>query len=223
MIGSEHAGRDASGGFDRFMLRVEEGPEALVLTEETIRIGNARNPLNHIAIMANISSSHASLHRELSFHGGVTYLLRAENGKECLVNGERVREAVLKDGDDLRLGADVRLRFLLPDSGSACAVIEIVRGYHVDDIRKILLMKRPGRDGRIRIGNTDRVHLRTRHADRIVELFFEDETDPSAAALAVEVDGELEANGMQHNHHARLEIGSFVCCGPCRFQIGRAR
>jgi len=221
--GPQDSGNASTGTLDRFMLRVEEGPEALVLTEETVRIGNARNPMNHIAIMANISSSHASLHRELSFHGGVTYVLRAENGKECLVNGERVREAVLSDGDEVQLGADVRFRFCLPDSGSACALIEIVRGYHVDDIRKILLMKRPGRDGRIRIGNTNRAHLKTRHADRIVELYIEDDSDPSAPSLAVAVDGEVEVNGERHNHLARLDMGSFVCCGPCRFQIGRAR
>lgn len=205
----------------RFMLRVEEGPEALVLTEETIHLGNARNPDNHIAVMANISSNHASIRREISFHGGISYVLRAKDGRNCDINGERASEAVLNHGDEIRCGDDVALRFTRPDPGSATALIEITRGYHVDEIRNVLLMKGPGRDGRIRISGDSGAHLRPRRIDRTVWLYLEQIPGRRHLSLVVEADDEVEVDGSTHARRATVSTGSYVCCGLCRFQIGR--
>ena len=207
--------------FNRFVLRIEEGPEALVLTEDTIHIGNARNPDNQIALMANISSSHATLIREFSFQSGVTYSLRAERGKDCRINGKRIREGVLIPGDEIQLGRDVHFRFLLPDPGSATAVLDILKGFHMEDVRKILLMKRPGKDGRIRIGYSEKVHVLPPQADRIVELFFDDLGGSSSSTLMAKAEGGLEVDGLRFDKISRISMGAYVCSGPCHFQIGR--
>ncbi len=210
-----------SGSLERFVLRIEEGPEALVWTADTLHIGNARNPSNHIALMANISSRHAILRREMSFHGGMTYSLQAESGKVCHVNGKRIRETRLNHRDEIQLGQDVLLRFLLPDPGSASALLEILKGYHMDDIRKILLLKGPGRDGRLRIGNASRVHIQAPKADQVVDLYLDNPPDGSQAVLMAESEGEIEVDGIRHPRTTQLAMGAYLCCGSCRFQIGR--
>ncbi|MBN2492361.1 MAG: hypothetical protein JXQ29_16050 [Planctomycetes bacterium] len=206
---------------DRFMLRVEEGPEALVLAAETVRIGNALDPANDIAIMANLSSCHARIRRELRFHGGVTYLLQLEGDRNGRLNGRRVREAVLTGGDEIDLGAGVRLRFAQPDPASATALLEILAGHPVDDIRTVLLLKAPGKDGRIRIGNAERTHLRVRGADRILAIHVAPAGANPAPCLWLEADGEIEVDGVRHRSSAPLHLGAYVRCGSCGFQIGR--
>ena len=213
--------QSSTGPLERFVLRIEEGPEALVWTTDTLHIGNARNSSNQIALMANISSRHAILRREMSFHGGMLYSIQAESGKDCHVNGNRIREMRLSHGDEIQLGQDVLLRFMLPDPGSASALLEILKGYHVDDIRKILLLKGPGRDGRIRIGNTPRAHLQAPKADQVVDLYLECPPDGSPAALMAESESGIEVDGIRHDHTTQLTMGAYLCCGSCRFQIGR--
>ena len=122
----------------------------------------------------------------MSFHGGMTYSIQSESGKVCHVNGKRVRESRLNHGDEIQLGQDVLLKFLLPDPGSATALLEILKGYHLDDIRKILLLKGPGRDGRLRIGNASRVHIQTPKGDQIVDLYLEEPPDGSPPVLMAE-------------------------------------
>ena len=206
----------------RFMIHVEEGPEALVLTDEVIRIGNARNTTNHIALMANVSSCHATLHREISFHGGVTYRLRVEDGKECRVHSFPVRDRSLQDADEIEIGREVVLRFRLPDPGSSTALIQITRGYHVDDIKNIILLKGPGRDGRIRIAPAHSSHLVCPGSDRNVDLCLGDSPGSASPSLQVEAPGSLEVDGIQHQDRAPISLGSYVRCGTCRLQIGRA-
>ncbi len=200
------------------VVRVEEGPEALLLTDDTISIGNARDPGNHIAIMANISSRHATIHRETSFHGGVSYRLRSTDGKACTVNGAPVREHELAHDDEIALGDGVVMRFRLPDPGSASAVLTVTRGYLVDDLRTVILMKGPGLDGRVRIGSAERVHLYTPRAAGLAELVLD--APGGVPRLTVRSDTGVEVDGTFHRGDAEVGRGRFVQCGECRFHIG---
>lgn len=200
------------------VLRIEEGPEALLLTDDTVSIGNARDPGNQIAIMANISSRHATIHRETSFHGGVVYRLRPTDGKACTVNGEAIREHELAHDDEIALGDGVVMRFSLPDPGSASAMLTITRGYLVDDLRTVILMKGPGLDGRVRIGSAERVHLPTPRAAGLAELVLD--APGGTTRLTVRSDSGVEVDGTFHRDAAEVGRGRFVQSGECRFHIG---
>ena len=85
------------------------------LTEDTVRIGTARDTEIHLPADREpaVAPHHATLHRR-----GLTYQLKAEPGHRVLVNGELVEDWVLASGDVLRIGEDgPRLRFRLYKRG----------------------------------------------------------------------------------------------------------
>jgi pSer/pThr/pTyr-binding forkhead associated (FHA) protein len=89
-------------------LAIEDGPEVVVIeiADDTIHIGRSAAAdvmLEHLSV----SRRHAVVARR----GDDVVMLDDRSLNGVVVNGERVREAVLRHGDEIRLG-DVAMRFL---------------------------------------------------------------------------------------------------------------
>ena len=89
-------------------LAIEDGDEVVVLElgDESVRIGRstaAEIVLEHMSV----SRRHAIVARR----GEEAVILDDRSLNGVLVNGERVRESVLRNGDEVRLG-DVAMRYL---------------------------------------------------------------------------------------------------------------
>ena len=89
-------------------LAIEDGDEVVVIEagDETLHLGRSTT--------ANVMLEHSSVsrrHAVLTRRGDDTVILDDRSLHGVVVNGERVREAVLRNGDEIRLG-DVALRFV---------------------------------------------------------------------------------------------------------------
>ncbi|MFZ4597253.1 MAG: FHA domain-containing protein [Terrimicrobiaceae bacterium] len=96
------------------------------LTEETLTIGRLADNGLHIDD-ASVSSHHG----EITFEAGEWHLHDSGSTNGTFINGERVTDAVLRHGDELRIGAietvfsseDGQLEQPLPESSTAAAEV----------------------------------------------------------------------------------------------------
>lgn len=112
---------EALGPRGRFLLWVDAVGGYLVCLNDRIILGRAGpdSPAD-VPLMGDISRNHATLIR-----GGESYVLQAHH--PSFINGKPVnREAVLRDGDVIRLGSTVELEFRQPSPVSATARLAIV-------------------------------------------------------------------------------------------------
>ena len=112
---------EAAGPKGRFLLWVDAVGGYLVCLDDRILLGRA-GPDSHadVPLMGDLSRNHATLLRN-----GEGYLLQAHHAS--FINGKPVVEqAVLRDGDVIRLGATVELEFRQPSPVSATARLSIV-------------------------------------------------------------------------------------------------
>ncbi len=112
---------EASGPKGRFLLWVDAVGGYLVCLDDRILLGRA-GPDSHadVPLMGDLSRNHATLLRN-----GEGYLLQAHHAS--FINGKPVVEqAVLRDGDVIRLGSTVELEFRQPSPVSATARLSIV-------------------------------------------------------------------------------------------------
>ena len=112
---------EAAGPKGRFLLWVDAVGGYLVCLDDRIVLGRA-GPDSHadIPLMGDLSRNHATLVRN-----GEGYLLQAHQAS--FVNGKPVvDQAVLHDGDVIRLGSTVELEFRQPSPVSATARLSIV-------------------------------------------------------------------------------------------------
>ena len=112
---------EASGPKGRFLLWVDAVGGYLVCLDDRILLGRA-GPDSHadIPLMGDLSRNHATLLRN-----GEGYLLKAHHAS--FLNGKPViDQALLRDGDVIRLGSTVELEFRQPSPVSATARLSIV-------------------------------------------------------------------------------------------------
>jgi hypothetical protein len=112
---------EASGPKGRFLLWVDAVGGYLVCLDDRLLLGRA-GPDSHadIPLMGDLSRNHATLLRN-----GEGYLLQAHHSS--FINGKAVvDQAVLRDGDVIRLGSTVELEFRQPSPVSATARLSIV-------------------------------------------------------------------------------------------------
>ena len=112
---------EAAGPKGRFLLWVDAVGGYLVCLDDRIVLGRA-GPDSHadVPLMGDLSRNHATLVRN-----GEGYLLQAHHAS--FVNGKPVvDQAVLHDGDVIRLGSTVELEFRQPSPVSATARLSIV-------------------------------------------------------------------------------------------------
>ena len=89
-------------------LAIEDGPEVVVIeiTSDTMHLGRST--------AADVMLEHLSVsrrHAVVALRGDDVVVLDDRSLNGVVVNGERVREAVLRHGDEIRLG-DVAMRYL---------------------------------------------------------------------------------------------------------------
>ena len=112
---------EATGPKGRFLLWVDAVGGYLVCLDDRILLGRA-GPDSHadIPLMGDLSRNHATLLRN-----GEGYSLQAHHAS--FINGKPVLDqAVLRDGDVIRLGSTVELEFRQPSPVSATARLSIV-------------------------------------------------------------------------------------------------
>ncbi|HKI17240.1 MAG TPA: FHA domain-containing protein [Isosphaeraceae bacterium] len=112
---------DAAGPKGRFLLWVDAVGGYLVCLDDRIVLGRAGSDSHaDIPLMGDLSRNHATLLRN-----GEGYLLQAHHAS--FVNGKPVvDQALLRDGDVIRLGSTVELEFRQPSPVSATARLAIV-------------------------------------------------------------------------------------------------
>lgn len=151
-----------------FLLRVDEGGEHLVLRTESFSIGNLREGLADLPLLANLATRHARIERRMSFHGGMEDRIHAEGG-EVRVGGVPCASHLLASGDVVQL-AGLRLRYELPSRRSLTARLRLLGGFTVAGTDSVLLLKDRGRDGRILLGRARDAHVAVASAKAEVEL-----------------------------------------------------
>lgn len=203
---------------ERFIVRVEEGSDYLVLAKDVIRIGNIMGEGLDISIMASISTEHAEIRRTRSFHGGCKYEIEALPGKDCFVNDRRIDVETLGNGDRVRLGEDLEFVFRLPSSKSKTAMLELREGFEVDGVRQILLMLPAGREGRVVVSRGPDAHITMPGAERSVEIYRPSEGH-FAGELVCHSNTGVRVDGEGGAAEERLYPGCYVECGPCRFSV----
>jgi hypothetical protein len=147
-----------------------------------------------LSLLANLASLHCAIER-----CGEEYVVHPQGPtsiKEKIISSP----SPLIDGDELRLGDDVRLRFRLPSSLSTSAVLEFVSDHRPSQRTDgIVLM-----DQTCLIGPGSDQHIRCRRAEDSVVVFRRDD------ALWVRSRKPLQVNGKQSGGPVRLSSGDVV-------------
>jgi hypothetical protein len=195
-----------------FVLRVEEAGEYLVLRGDRILVGNGRNPVSDLPILANIASRHLEISRTLTFHGGGALRIRALSERSVRVNGGAVSSAALNDGDRIKLGDALELTFRVPSERSRTTLLRLERGFQVDGVDKVLLFDDCGKSGRILIGARKDTHVRVERTELEVELFAE-----RSGELRCRYSGEGEVDGRAFSGESPVPAGAVIRCGAVVF------
>lgn len=188
----------------RYMLWIDQvGAYLLCLGERTTIGGPAAEALSEIPLMANLSRRHATFVRS-----GEGFVLEAH--APVTVGGRAVHDrADLSDGNEIALGASVRMRFRVPSAMSGTARLEFV-----SDHRPLR-----GADGVILMQDVcllgaaaeNHVHC-PRWAESVVIFRREDR-------LYCKSRGELFIDGRHAPAGGELKAGSVITGGDFRFRI----
>ena len=196
-----------------FLLRVDEGGEYLVTRQDSVSIGNVRDGRSDLPMLANLAGLHARFRRSMSFHGGMTDTIHAESGV-VFVNGARVEQHALCDGEEVRLGRSVSFRYQVPSRRSLSSLLRWGSGFQVAGTDSLILMKDRGRDGRLLIGPGSDCHVRVVRATAEVELFAD-----RNGQMRVAVRGQGTLDGKPFSGEHPVAAGVFVECGGVSFVL----
>ena len=122
----------------RMILRIDGVGSFLLLTGSRVSIGRAGpGATADVQLISDLSERQAEVIR-----AGDDYFVAASGGVELA--GRPVEHALLQDGDRIRLGHRVRLKFARPSRKSAAAVLELGEGVRmVSDARRAILLGGP--------------------------------------------------------------------------------
>lgn len=125
-------------GHRRLMLRIDGVGSFLLLNSQRVSIGRAGTGATaDLQLVSDLADRQAEIIRS-----GEDYFVAASGGVELA--GKAVEHALLQNGDKVRLGHRVRLRFLRPSRKSAAAVLELGEGVRMaSDCRRAILMGGP--------------------------------------------------------------------------------
>jgi len=165
----EHAAL-AGGGMlpDRLLVLVDGAGSYLLVRKDRATIGRLQQPrsgegggsIADVALLADIASEHAEIARVEDDYFAVAR-------RELFVNGRAVSQAMLADGDRLRIGRSAELTFRVPSRRSASAVLDLAsRARMGGDVRRVILFS-----GHAMIGAGRSCHVRVPTAARELVLF----------------------------------------------------
>jgi hypothetical protein len=186
---------EAAGPAGRFLLWVDAVGGYLVCLDDQILLGRA-GPESHadIPLMGDLSRNHATLLRN-----GESYVLQAHHAS--FVNGKPVvDQAVLRNGDVIRLGSTVELEFRQPSPMSATARLSIVSRHRLPlAVDGVLLMAET-----CIVGNEPQSHIPAPALKSPVVLYRQ------AGALWCRAVGAFEVDGRTCAARAPLTLQSSV-------------
>lgn len=145
----------ANGLFSRhMMLRIDGVGSFLLLRGDRIGIGRSGpDATADLQLLSDLSERQAEVVR-----AGEDYFLVSMSGVELA--GRPVEHALLQDGDRIRLGHRVKLKFLRPSLKSSAAVLELGDGVRTtSDCRRVILWSGP-----LLLGGTRECHVPIRGA-----------------------------------------------------------
>ncbi len=185
----------ASGPSGRFLLWVDAVGGFLVCLDDRIVLGrDGEGSLADVPLLGDVSRNHAVLERQ-----GDGYLIRPQHA--TFVNGNLVvDQALLKDGDIIRLGATVELEFHRPSPISATARLTIVSRHRLSlAVSSVLLMAET-----CIIGREPQAHVKAPTLKSPAVLYRQ------AGGLWCRAAGPFEVDGETRALRAPLSLGSNV-------------
>jgi len=148
---AEHAVAHAEvpGLAKRLVLRIDGVGSFLLLRGDRIGIGRGGpGATADLPLLSDLSERQAEIVR-----AGEDYFVVSQSGVELA--GDRVDHALLQDGDRVRLGKRIRLRFRRPSLKSSAAALDLGEGVRTEtDCRRVILWSGP-----ILLGATRECHV----------------------------------------------------------------
>jgi hypothetical protein len=174
----------------RFRMNLDDGGSLFVAAGTRAVIGHSRGGRADLPFLADVAPAHAAIeYAGESFHGGARWSVAPLGTAAVRVNGAAIEGArSLQHGDRMAFGANLVLRFLLPDASSSSALLEVGGGLDCDGAHRVLLAV-PGAGGRVRIGARETNHLRAALSGSELELLFLDHTLRLACSAGLVLDG----------------------------------
>ncbi len=177
----------------RMMLRIDGVGSFLLLPRERISIGRAGpSATADIQLVSDLSERQAEIVR-----AGDDYFVMASSGVELA--GRPVEHALLQDGDRVRLGRRVRLRFRRPSQKSTTATLDLGEGVRTPtDVRRVILWGGP-----VLIGGRKECHVQLQHTAGGVVLvnrggrIFVKPLGPGGAATPIVLGQSFDAVGLR--------------------------
>lgn len=162
---------------ERLLLIVDGGGSYLLHRGERVTIGRAVS--NHpadVPIFSDLAERHADV-------AGVDDDYFLFSPREVQVNGKKVTQALLQDGDRVVLGRKAKFTFRLPSRRSPSASLDMSDGTKMpDDVRRVILFR-----GHAIIGHGPTAHARCSTAARSLVLY------ERAGELWVRPEGHVES------------------------------
>jgi diguanylate cyclase (GGDEF)-like protein len=120
------------------LLRMDgvDAGEVFTLELDTMRIG--RHPMTEVTVRDDgVSRVHARIHRE----GTLWFVEDQESTNGTFVQGERVEQAVLHDGDTLQIGPRATFRYSLVDSRQEAVLRDLYESSRLDALTGVFNRK----------------------------------------------------------------------------------
>lgn len=164
----------------RFLLWVDGVGGYLVCLGEDIILGQSapNNPID-VAFQADLSRRHAMIRRRDGYLIEPLHRVRI-GGREILDT------TLLRDGDEIELGENVRLRFRQPHALSATARLEIVSRHRIDPTADAILLMAES----CVLGPKWQNHVTCRDWSNDVVLYRQDDRLHCRSMDAIEIDGQ---------------------------------
>ncbi len=192
----------------RLMLRIDGAGSFLLLRGDRISVGRAGpGATADLQLISDLSERHADIVRS-----GEDYFVASSSGVELA--GHPVEHALLQDGDRVRFGKRVRLKFRRPSQKSPTAALDLAEGVRMmTDCRRVILWSGPlilgaTRDCHIRLGAAlGRAVLIERGGELVLRRLGRDE-DVIPLALGQQIEaGELRLSVQEWSDDSSRVIG----------------
>ena len=192
-----------NGSRNRFILWVDGVGGFLVCQGNVTTVGQA-NPgcTVDVPILGDLSRQHATIVRD-----GEGYLIRSD--RDLAINGRAARQATLRNGDVIRLGRSVDLKFTMPCPVSGTARLDLVSRHRLHlSLGGILLMA----DTCV-LGASAQTHVQVPVSTGQLVLYRQGDH------LSCRSDGILEIDGQAHEGRGSLRWSSRVIAGDFSFSL----
>ena len=185
---------DNQGPKGRFLLWADSIGGYLACLDKELILGRASHDGHaDIPLLGDLSRKHATIIRS-----GDGYVIRAHHS--TYLNGKRVEESALKNGDVIRLGETVELEFRQPSPVSTTAVLEIMSRHRLPlAVDGIILMGET-----CIMGATSQSHIMATDLETPVVLYRQ------GGELWCRGPGEFEVDGRSYSGRAKVGLNSSI-------------